>query len=91
MRVPPPPTLAPPRPAPARQLGLALGAALSFLGREVAPRLLRLGVDWVEERILTSQQTASRATPQQRASTSPAASRRASAGGQHRRWRRGGK
>jgi len=87
----PPPTLVPPRPSPARQLGLALSAAMAYLGREVAPRLLRLGVDWVEERILTSQQAASRATPQQRGSASPAASRRASAGGQHRRRRRGGK
>lgn len=67
VRVPPPPTLVPPRPTPARQLGLALGAALSYLGREIAPRALRLAADWVEERILTPQKPSSRATTRQSA------------------------
>jgi NAD-dependent dihydropyrimidine dehydrogenase PreA subunit len=62
VRVPPPSALVPARPAPVRQLGLALGAALSYLGREVAPRLVRLAVDWVEERIAVPQKPASRGT-----------------------------
>jgi NAD-dependent dihydropyrimidine dehydrogenase PreA subunit len=61
----PPPTLVPARPSPARQLGLALGAALSYLGREVAPRLLRLAADWVQEQMLAPQEPSSRGTPRQ--------------------------
>ncbi len=61
VQVPPPPTLAPPRPTLARQLGLAFGATLSFLGREVAPRVLRLAANWVEEQILSPQKPSSQA------------------------------
>ena len=91
VRVPPPPTLAPPRPAPARQLGLALGGALSFLGREVAPRVLRLAADWVEERILTPQKPSSRQISPPPNTSSRATSRRGPWGGgqRQRRQRRG--
>jgi ferredoxin len=94
VRVPPPPTLAPERPSPARQLGLALGGALTFLGREVAPRLLRLAVDWVEEQIRTPQETASRSI--QRQSAQDEGGRRQSAqrgngGGRRRRRQRRGR
>lgn len=91
VRVPPPPTLAPERPSPARQLGLALGGALTFLGREVAPRLLRLAVDWVEEQVRAPEKSSSTGTRQQR--TPDDAVRRPSAqgggGGRRRRQRRG--
>lgn len=78
VRVSPPPVLVPERPAPARQLGLALGAALSYLGREVAPRLVRLAADWVGERIAAPQKPASRGTL-----------RRSGGRTRHRRQRRG--
>jgi ferredoxin len=68
VRVPPLPTATPtPQPL-ARQLVPALGAALSFLGREVAPRLLRLATDLLEERILTPPRPSSRATSPRNAS-----------------------
>jgi len=94
VRVPPPPTLAPERPSPAQQLGLALGGALTFLGREVAPRLLRLAVDWVEDQIRAPQETASRSIQRQRAQDDKArrqSARRENGGGRRRRRQRRGR
>lgn len=50
VRVPPSPPV-PSRPAPARPLAVALGAALSYLGRELAPQLVRLATGWVGEQL----------------------------------------
>lgn len=91
VRVPPPPTLVPERPSPARQLGLAVGGALSFLGREVAPQLVRLAADWVEDQIRASRETPSRDLQRKSAQGNRVQQQRSQGGGgkRRRRQRRG--
>jgi ferredoxin len=89
VRVPPPPALVPERPAPARQLGLALGAALSYLGREVAPRLVRLAVDLVEDQLRPPQEASPTSVQRQSTKRSSVQSMQGGGGKRRQRQRRG--
>ncbi len=63
----PPAALAPVASPPARKLGLALGAALAHVGREVGLRLLDLATECLQGRIAAAQRPSSWGTRRPRA------------------------
>lgn len=77
VHIPPPPTVIYRPPSLAQQLLPPLGAALAFLGREIAPRLLRLASERVQGQNRYLQESSPRGT-----------GRQSGRGGGGQRWRR---
>ncbi len=66
VRVPPPPVEVAAAPSLARRVLPSVGAAIVFVGREIAPRVLRLATEVLEQRLARPARTIGRTKPSSR-------------------------